>query len=201
VLNIKKSFETIREVGLRSELEEGAMSSDYEKAADVFCAALAIKDKKKNLYTDAMKSCPDQVGIETFRMLKEAEEEQIAKIQHVYEAFKQGKASADACRFYALETHQGKDLLRRVAEEHGRAPKACLDDVAAIETGLNLENAAIEYFERQLQGVVSAVEREFLTNLAAEEREHHRLLADLKFYYVDPDNWFLEKEHQRLDGA
>jgi hypothetical protein len=34
-----------------------------------------------------------------------------------------------------------------------------------------------------------------------EEKEHFVLLADLKFYYTDPENWFMEKSRARLDGA
>ena len=33
------------------------------------------------------------------------------------------------------------------------------------------------------------------------KEQHHFLLADLKFYYDDTEDWFLEKGHQVLDGA
>jgi hypothetical protein len=44
-------------------------------------------------------------------------------------------------------------------------------------------------------------EREFLNHLIAEERSHYIMLADLKFYYIDPEHWFMEKGKTDLDGA
>jgi hypothetical protein len=37
--------------------------------------------------------------------------------------------------------------------------------------------------------------------MITDEREHYRTLADLKFYYTDPEAWFMEKSRVRLDGA
>jgi rubrerythrin len=177
------------------------MDTIQDKTLDIFCAAVAIKERKRSLYDEAMKSCPDPVGIETFSMLKAAEEEHLGRINAVYEEAKKGTISVDACRLYEFKTEDKKAFLRKIAEEHGRIPKACLDDVAAIETGLALENEAITLFDQQYSEATDSVERDFLERLIAEERQHHIMLADLKFYYVDTENWFLEKGRQRLDGA
>jgi rubrerythrin len=177
------------------------MSREQDKTLDMFCTAIALKEKKRSLYEEAMKSCPDAVGIETFRMLKAAEEEHLAHINAIYEEAKKGKVPADACRLHEFETADRKALLRRIAKEQRNVSKACLDDVAAIETGLALENEAITFFTKQLEGATEPIERAFLEGMIAGEREHHILLADLKFYYVDTENWFLEKGHQVLDGA
>ena len=80
-------------------------------------------------------------------------------------------------------------------------PKACLDDVAAIDGGLRMEDASIEFYTKHLEHSIDPLEREFLTRLIEEEREHHKALADLRFYYVDPEHWFMEKSHSGLDGA
>jgi rubrerythrin len=177
------------------------MSKKQDDKLELFCTVLEMKEKKRALYEDAMKACPDQVGIETFRMLKDAEENHAARIREVYEELQKGQASLDSCKFYNFESEDKKTLLRRVAKEHGKMPKACLDDVVAIETGMNLENASIEFFNKRLQKTTDSTEKEFLSRMISEEREHFILLADLKFYYVDTENWFLEKGRQRLDGA
>jgi len=177
------------------------MDTVQDKTLDIFCTAMAIKEKKRSLYDEAMKNCPDQVGIETFRMLKAAEEEHLGHINIVYEEAKKGTTAVDACQFHEFKTEDKKALLRRIGEEQGRIPKACLDDVAAIETGLALENEAITFFDKQYAGATDSLERDFLERMIAEERQHLIMLADLRFYYVDTENWFLEKGRQRLDGA
>ena len=177
------------------------MAKEQGKTLDMFCTAIELKEKKRALYENAMKACPDQVGIETFKMLKDSEADHLKQIQEVYEELKKGKVPADACRFHSFDTEDKKVLFRKVATERGKTPKGCLDDVAAIETGIKLENASIEYFEKQLKEATDPIESQFLQRMIAEEREHHILLADLKFYYVDTGNWFMEKGRQMLDGA
>jgi rubrerythrin len=148
-----------------------------------------------------MNACPDQVGIETFRMLRDEEDQHGQRIQIIYEELKKGNLSADACRYIEIDTPDRKSILLKIAEQHGKMPKACLDDVVAIETGMQLENKSIQFFEGRLEKATDAVEREFLSRIIAEEREHYVLLADLKYYYTDPEAWFMEKSRARLDGA
>jgi rubrerythrin len=182
-------------------MKEANMVAVQNKTLDIFCEALALKERKKSLYDEAMESCPDAVGKETFRLLKAAEDAHLGHLTAVYEEVKKGKLAVDACQFHEFKADEKKTFLRRIAEERGRIRKACLDDVTAIETGLMLENEAIELFDKHLAGAADPTEREFLERMIAEERQHHWLLADLKFYYEDTENWFLEKGHQVLDGA
>ena len=180
------------------------MVNERDEALEMFCTAMDMKERKKTLYEDAMSTCPDQVGIETFRMLRDAEAEHLKQIHETYEELKKGKVWADACKYHPVEEEDEdkKAVLRKIAEEHGKMPKACLDDVAAIETGMKLENSSVDFFQKQLQGVLEdPVEREFIERMLVEEREHYILLADLKYYYTDPESWFMEKSKARLDGA
>jgi len=34
-----------------------------------------------------------------------------------------------------------------------------------------------------------------------EEREHRKILENLKYYYTDPEGWLMEKGRAGLDGA
>jgi rubrerythrin len=177
------------------------MTQHNNKILDMFCTAIEMKEKKRALYEDAMKACPDQIGIETFRMLKESEEEHLETIQSVYDQLKQGKDWVEACRFHETQSENGKVLLNKIAQEHGNMPKACVDDVVAIETGLRLEDASIHFFSNRKKEATDPVEIDFVERMLTEEKEHYVLLADLKFYYVDPQGWFMEKSRARLDGA
>ena len=73
--------------------------------------------------------------------------------------------------------------------------------VAAIDTGLHMEDTSISFFSGHLEQASDEGERKFLGRLIEEEREHYRLLADLRFYYIDPEHWFMEKNKTGLDGA
>jgi rubrerythrin len=176
------------------------MSHENEQMLDLLCAALEMKEKKITLYEDALKVCPDQVGKETFRMLRDAELEHAKQIQEAHEELKKGKSWADACKFIP-EQEDLKKAFRKIAAEYKDVIKACGDDVFAVETGMKLEDASVQYFSDRLKVARDSLERQFLEDLVNEERVHFMLLADLKFYYSDPEAWFMEKGKARLDGA
>ena len=169
---------------------------------EIICAALEIKGKMKSLYDEAAGKCSDEVGIATFRMLHEMEQAHLDRIGALYtELTKGGQVDVDSCRFYGFDTVNKKEVLRRIAREKKFVGKACLDDVAAIESGMELENKSINFFEDHLRRAATSIEREFLNHMIAEERSHYIILSDLRFYYVDPGHWLMEKGRTDLDGA
>jgi rubrerythrin len=92
-------------------------------------------------------------------------------------------------------------VVKKIGQKREGISKACLDDVAAIESGMELENSGIEFFSDKLKTASLPTEREFLNHMIAEERSHYIMLADLRFYYIDTGNWFMEKAKTGLDGA
>ena len=148
-----------------------------------------------------MKACSDPVGVETFKMLHDAETQHMDEIQKVYEKLKKGKVAPDACRLNSVKGADRNALMREIKSETPNMTKACIDDVAAIDAGLRMENAGLQFYNKELERAVDPLEREFLNRIIEEEGEHYKALADLRFYYVDPANWFMEKNHTSLDGA
>ena len=171
------------------------------KLMEMMCAALEIKDKMKSLYNEAAGKCSDDVGIQTFRMLHEMEQENLNRINGIYTEMTKSQVDVDSCRFYDFDTGDKKEVLKRIAREKKFAGKACLDDVAAIESGMELENKSINFFADNLKQAATSIEREFLNHMIAEERSHYIILSDLRFYYVDPGHWLMEKGRTGLDGA
>ena len=177
------------------------MASAAEVLADLFCKALEVKDKKAKLYQEAMAACSDAVGRETFRILYEAEKEHEKTLLEMQEALKAGKDWADVCRYVPPEEDLFARLAQRVSMEKDKLPEACTDEIKALETGIQLEEASIRLFEEKAQEMTEPSQKAFLNRLSSEEREHRTLLQDLKFYYTDPQGWFMEKSRARLDGA
>ena len=136
------------------------MANANEQAFEMFCTALEMKEKKQALYEDAMNACPDQVGQETFRILRDAEREHTRHIQETYEELKQGKVWADACKLFP-EQENLKEAFRKIAEQQ-KVAKACGDDIYALDTGMQLEEASIRFFGEQLKSANEPLERRFL---------------------------------------
>ncbi|MDR3570532.1 MAG: ferritin family protein [Syntrophobacteraceae bacterium] len=177
------------------------MKDQGTQLLDIMCAALEIKDKMKSFYSDAAGGCGDRVGAETFQMLRDMEQKHIERLQQIYADLSKGGPDLDACRFYDIEAPDRAEVMRKLKQKRETVSEACMFDVVAIEGGMELENKGIEMFEAWLKKASAPSEREFLNHMIAEERSHYILLADLKFYYVDTEHWFMEKSKAGLDGA
>jgi rubrerythrin len=181
--------------------EEFTMTISHEEMLDIFCQVLDMKQKKKDLYQAAMTSCEDQVGKETFRYLRDSESSHLKELQDIYDELKKGASWADACRFVETSAEDVQQLFTRIAEEHNKAVQRCDDDLSALQTGIQLEEASIKFFEEKLNKASEPTQKELLKRMASDERQHRTALADLQFYYSDPQAWFMEKSGARLDGA
>lgn len=168
---------------------------------EVVCATLEIKEKMKKLYRDAAEKCSDPVGSETFRTLLGMEQEHGERIGGIYNELTKGQFDPDSCTFYNFDTPDKRAVLKKIAKQKKFVGKACLDDIAAIESGMELENRSIDFFTGHLKKATGPTEREFLNHMIAEERSHYIILADLRFYYIDPEHWLMEKGRTELDGA
>lgn len=168
---------------------------------EIMCAAVDIKEKMKALYAEAAGKCGDRVGAETFEMLRNMEQKHLERLNEIYADLSKGQGDLDACRFYDFESTDSSKVIRKLKEKRKGLSKACLDDVAAIESGMELENKGIEFYLARLKEAVEPIEREFLNHMIAEERSHYIVLADLRFYYIDTEHWLMEKSKAGLDGA
>ena len=168
---------------------------------EMMCAALEMKEKMKTLYDEAAGKCSDEVGAETFRMLRDMEREHLDRINGIYTELTRDQVDVDSCRFYGFDASDKKEVLKRIAREKKFVGKVCLDDVAAIESCIELENKSIDFFRDHLKQASTSIEREFLNYTIAEERSHYIILSDLRFYYIDPEHWLMEKARTGLDGA
>jgi rubrerythrin len=177
------------------------MKANGSGLLELMCTAVEIKEKMKTLYADAAGKCSDPVGTETFEMLRDMEQKHLDRLNAIYADLAKGSGDLDACRFYDFETLGRSEVIHKLKQERKTISKACLDDVAAIESGMELENSGIEFFLARLKEATEPIEREFLNHMLAEERSHYILLADLRFYYIDPGHWFMEKAKTGLDGA
>jgi len=177
------------------------MKANGSGLLEIMCTTVEIKEKMKAFYADAAAKCDDRVGSRTFEMLRDIEQKHLEKLNAVYADLSKGSGDLDSCRFYEFEAPDKNRVLEKLKQKREAFPNACLDDVAVIESGMELENNSIEFFLARLKEAAEPVEREFLNHMIAEERSHYIVLADLKFYYLDTEHWFMEKAKTGLDGA
>ncbi|MFH1438731.1 MAG: hypothetical protein ABIJ56_23680, partial [Pseudomonadota bacterium] len=94
-----------------------------------------------------------------------------------------------------------KTMFRALAGEHGRNIQADTTDIEALDVGIDFETKSIEFYQDHLKTASDPQEHGFLEAMVDEEKSHHALLVDMKYYLTDPDHWFAEQEKPHIDGA
>ena len=94
-----------------------------------------------------------------------------------------------------------KSIFRELAKKHASKIEAGSSELEALDVGIEFESAAIKYYEDHLKRAEKPLECKFVEHLVEEEREHRKILENLKYYYTDPEGWLMEKGRAGLDGA
>ncbi len=173
----------------------------HDRSLEVLCTVLELKEKKKARYAEAMKTCRNRIGVETFKLLFDTETEHINRIRELYEGLKKGEVSQEACGLHLAESPDWRAVLGEITAGRRSEGGACPEDITAIEDSLRLEGSSIEFYKTHLKETDDPSDREFLQRVLDEEWERYKLLDDLRFYYVDTDRWFIEKNCPSLDDA
>lgn len=176
------------------------MADVDKRVLDLLCTAMELAEKGKNLYTKALETCESTMSKEIFKILKNEETEHEIKIRKTYEAFKAGKPAEESWSYCQLDERRIRPMFDQIAEKYG-VTKACLDELQALQMGIDLEDGCVKFYEKELKEDITPEGKKFCESMLNEEREHRRILSDMQFFFNDPEAWFMEKEHSHLDGA
>ena len=163
--------------------------------------ALSMEEKGKKFYEKAIAECPDELGQEIFKFLRDEEVKHYDKIKEIYRGLESGANGTEEWIHFPKSKTNVKVIFRQLAEKYAAEIKTGVSEREALDVGIEFESAAIEYYETHLGRAKEPLERKFIEHLIAEEREHRKILQDLKYYYDDPEGWLMEKGRTGLDGA
>lgn len=176
------------------------MSVKRDRSLSMLTAALEIEEKGKAYYEKAAQTCRNELCREIFQLLKDYEEKHIERINEIYKSLKSGGAwTEDLASFEVAE--KLNTVFKSLVQKRAKRVKADTGDVEALEIGIKFESASVKFYEDHQSRAPDGPEKKFAELMAAEEREHLRILSDMRFYYTDPEGWFMEKERAGLNGA
>ncbi len=171
-----------------------------DEAKKMFEAALLIEEKGLEFYKKAFLDSENAAVREIYAELITAEKKHIDHFVELYDALKSGDDWLEKLEPAKDVKDSVHKMFKNVAAKAGEV-KGNASDIAALDTGLKLENESISFYSDNLKKATEPKEKAFLEALISEERDHHATLTDMKFYLTDPESWFQEKEHSGLDGA
>lgn len=176
------------------------MSPAQDSALTMLTTALEMEEKGKKYYLEAAQTTKNEVGREIWKLLADYEDKHTAKIKEIYDALSGGKGWQEEIASMPVVTDLGQ-VFKKLAREQKEHIKADTGDMEALGVGIQFEQASVKFYEDHLAQSENPVEKKFVEAMVAEERGHLNLLTDMKFYYTDPEAWFMEKEKAGLDGA
>ncbi len=177
------------------------MAGTNEKSLHWLTTALEMERKGKAFYDKAIAECKNPVGKEIFTTLAKDEIVHQERIKAIYSHLESGKPWSEEWASMNVSHGELDPFFKSLAARQGANIKAETSDIEALDVGIDLEQSSIEFYEKHLGAAVDVKEQAFLKRMVAEEKTHHKVLTDLKFYLTDPSSWFAEHERSAYDGA
>jgi len=177
------------------------MAQGSERSLEMLAAALEKERRGHEFYKEALEKCSNELGKEIFRILMAEEGVHIQRVRDIYGALESGKAWTSEWQKHRVVNEDLETVCRERAARLGPMVKPDSGDLEALDIGVGMEQAAINFYLDQEPKAVDALEKQFVTQMIAEERSHLRALEDLKLFFTNPESWHTEMERHGLDGA
>jgi rubrerythrin len=163
--------------------------------------ALELEKNGEAFYKEAVSTCQNDLGRKIFLMLMEEESLHMDRILTIYNSLKENQTWSEDWKSMKSDYKDIRVLFRKMASEHGTKITVNTSDLDALSMGIDLELRSIAFYKKNLTKARDSIERDFITQMIAEENSHHAVLSDMKLYLADPAAWFFDHEHTGLDGV
>lgn len=176
------------------------MVAEQDKALEAVQVAIQMEIDGKEYYLAASQRSGNQLGKDLFRKLAGEEDYHRRKFVEIYDT---------------IRVREGWPVIILPPDRIARVRTVFADgikqlnaqtsvletELAAVEKAMEMENKTYDYYQSQAVKSDFDAARDFYRVVAAEEREHHRVLQDYFEFLKDPAAYFVAKEHPSLDGG
>lgn len=175
------------------------MVTEQDKTLGALQIAIQMEIDGKEYYLKASQESSNELGKKLLKSLATEEDVHRQKFEEIYSALRSKKAWPKT-DFQPDRGKQLRTIFARAIEEIGSRVKAPTTELEAVQTAMDMENKSYDFYKLQSKKATYDAERSFYDTVAAEEREHHRVLLDYYDYLRDPAGWFVKMEHPSLNG-
>lgn len=176
------------------------MADEHDKTLKALEAAIQMEIDGKEFYLKASKASNNDVGTQLLARLAGEEDIHRQVFENIYREISAKKGWPDE-RLQAEGLRNLKTLFSKAIEEMGTDVKYIPEEIDAVRTAMEMENKTYDFYNEQLAKARYDAEKLFYKEVAAQEKEHHRLLLDYYEYLKDPAAYFVLKEHPTIDGG
>lgn len=176
------------------------MADEHEKTLKALEAAIQMEIDGKEYYVKASQTSNNDLGKKLLARLADEEDIHRQVFEDIYRNISAKKGWPDH-GLHAEGLSRLKTLFSKAIEEMGTDVKSMPEEIDAVQTAMEMENKTYDFYNEQLAKARYDAEKIFYKELAAQEKEHHRLLLDYYEFLKDPAAYFVMKEHPTIDGG
>jgi rubrerythrin len=176
------------------------MAKEQERTLEGLKTAIQMEIDGKRFYQKASQASRNPLGKKLLSTLAEEEDVHRRNFEDIYEGISQ--KNAWPATGYKPDGGQGlRTIFARALESPEDSVEAIPSELDAVQTAMEMENKTYDFYIAQSKKAAYGAEKDFYEAVAAQEKEHHRVLLDYYEFLKDPAAWFVEKEHPSLDGG
>ena len=176
------------------------MGTEQAQTLEALQTAIQMEIDGKNFYLKVSQESSSELGKNLLYSLACEEDIHRQKFTEIYSAI-QNKKDWPKTDFQPDGGKGLRTILAQATEKLGSNKKYPATELDSVKTAMDMENKTYDFYISQLKNAIWVAEKDFYQTLAAQEREHHRVLLDYYEYLKDPAVWFIQKEHHSLDGG
>lgn len=176
------------------------MADEHNKTLKALEAAIRMEIDGKEFYLKASQASNNELGKKLLAKLADEEDIHRQVFEGIYKHISTEKGWPDN-GLHADSSSGLKTIFSTAIEKMGTDVKSMPEEIDAVKTAMEMENKTYDFYNEQLAKARYDAEKKFYKELAAQEKEHHRVLLDYYEFLKDPAAWFVLKEHPSIDGG
>lgn len=175
------------------------MPGEQQTTLDALKTSIQMEIDGKEFYIKSSQASTNELGKQLLTRLSEEEDIHRHVFEKIYKSISAKKGWPDK----KVEFDSGrrlKTIFARATEAMKNNPRAIPTEMDAVQKGMELENKTYDFYVKCSGLAAYPAEKTFYEDIAAQEKEHHRVLLDYFEFLTDPAAWYKVKEHQNVDG-
>ncbi len=176
------------------------MAKEQETTTGALKTAIQMEIDGKEYYIKSSQASTNELGKNLLKKLADEEDKHRKVFEGIYQQISARKGWPES----KISYDGGKGLRTVFAaaiKAMARDTKVIPTELKAIETAMDMENKTYDFYKKRSGLATFAGEKDFYEEIAAQEKEHHQALLDYFEFLKNPAAWYVQKEHQSLDGG
>lgn len=176
------------------------MAEDQETTTGALKTAIQMEIDGKEYYLKSSQASTNELGKKLLEKLADEEDIHRKVFENIYQQISSEKGWPENKISY--DGGKGlKTVFAAAIKSMAKDTKSIPTELSAIETAMDMENKTYDFYKKRSSLATFTGEKEFYEEIAAQEKEHHRVLLDYFEFLKNPAAWYVQKEHQSLDGG